>query len=324
MQAGTFPAGVMESATPRWLPRSLVAALAVAGGSLLIAGSLMPWLSLYAGIDTISGSDGTNGRVLAAAGVLSVLAGVVYAWRPSKQLQYGVAFVGFAASGFAAWVLSQLVGTFQQLQGDAFVVASLGMGAFVALGGAVLVLGTIAVPQTAPADARALKQTAATSKQRDARSIMVTGASAFLVSAALIHLSVVGPHLQELTLYAVFFVCAAIAQLIAAVTLTMSRQSRWLVMIVIGNAAIIVVWALSRTVGLPIGPTPGIAESVSVPDVLASLAEGAIVVFSVALLLIRRPLMLNRWGVGSAAVAVAIAAMVMTVMAIMGVQAGGG
>lgn len=53
-----------------------------------------------------------------------------------------------------------------------------------------------------------------------------------------------------------------------------------------GNAVIIVVWALSRTVGLPIGPAPGVAESVPRPAVIASVAEAAIVVLSVSLALI--------------------------------------
>ncbi len=43
--------------------------------------------------------------------------------------------------------LSQLLGTYQQLQADPFAVASLDTGTFVALGGALVVLGVILVPQ---------------------------------------------------------------------------------------------------------------------------------------------------------------------------------
>ncbi len=324
MDAGTLRFGAMESARTRWLPRSLVASLGVAGGSLLIAGSLLPWLSLYAGVDTIRGIDATNGRVLLGAGVVSLAVGLLYAARPSKQLQYALATFGFAVSGFAAWVLSQLIGSYQQLQGDPFVVASLGSGTFVALGGGLLTLGTILVPQLGRATEGRNHSGIAIAGRADARTVPVTAAIAFLVSAALIHLSVVGPHLEESTLYAAFFVGAAIAQLGAAMALTVSRDRRLLLAVAVGNGLVIIVWALSRTVGLPIGPTPGIAESVSVPDVLASLAEAVIVINSVALLLTRRPRMMERWLVGLGATAVCAAVLIITVVAIVGVQSGGG
>ena len=324
MDAGTLRFGALVSAPRRWLPRSPVASLGVAGGSLLIAGSLLPWLSLYAGVDTIRGIDGTNGRVLIGAGVVSLAFGVLYAFRPSKLLQYGLATFGFGVSGFAAWVLSQLLGSYQQLQGDPFVVASLGSGTFVALGGGLLVLGTFLVPQLGRTTEGRGLPAIALGQLADARTILVTGAIAFLVSAALIHLAVVGPHLEESTLYAAFFVSAALAQLGAAMALTMTRDRRLLVGVAIGNALVIIVWALSRTVGLPIGPTPGIAESVSVPDVLASLAEAAIFTSSVALLLSRSPRRMQRWLVALGATAVCAAALVLAVLAIVGVEAGGG
>ncbi len=141
--------GVVGSASMSLAPSGVVAALGMTGGALLILGSLLPWLSLYAGVDSISGIAGTNGRVLLGAGILSAALGILYAVRPSKQLQYGLATFGFGISAFAAWVLSQLIGSYQQLQADPFVIASLGAGAFIALGGGLVVLGTVLVPQRA-------------------------------------------------------------------------------------------------------------------------------------------------------------------------------
>jgi hypothetical protein len=316
--------GEIESALTRGLQRRLVAVLAVAGGSLLIAGSVLPWLSLYAGIDPISGIDGLNGRVLAGTGAVSAAAGLIYLWQPSKQLQYGLAALGFVASGFAAWVLSQALGSYQQLQSDPFVVASLGSGTFVALAGALMVLGTLLVPRSAHASRERSRHMTVPPAQRDARTVLLTGVVAFLVCAALIHLAVVGPHLEESGLYAAFFICAAVAQLVAAMTLTVTRNRRWLMAIALGNALIIVVWAVSRTVGLPIGPTPGVAESVSVPDVLATVAEVAIVTLSAALARTRHPLSVRRWFVGGAVIIVPTIALVIAVVAIIGVQAGAG
>lgn len=227
-------------------------------------------------------------------------------------------------SGFAAWVLSQLLGTYQQLQADPFAVASLGTGTFVALGGALVVLGVILVPQPVLARDVRYEPTKAVGQSGDARVALLIGTVAFLVSAAMIHLAVVGPHLAESTMHAAFFVGAAIAQLVAAMALTMCRHRRLLMTIALGNALVIVVWGMSRTVGLPIGPTPGVAESVSLPDVLAGLAEAAIVMLSLALALIRRPLRVSRPAVGTAAIAVSIVASVITIVAIAGVLAGGG
>jgi hypothetical protein len=301
----------------------MVAALGVVGGSLIIAGAVLPWLSLYAGLDTIRGVDGTNGRVLIGAGALSVIASVIYALRPTKQLHHGIAAFGFAVSAFAAWVLSQLLGSYQQLQSDPFALASLGTGTFVALGGALLVLGTLVVPQRIPSPLER-NQTIAVATRGDARTALLAGTIAFLVCAAMIHLAVVGPHLAESTLYAVFFVGVAIAQLVAAMALTMVRHRRLVLAIAVGNAIVIVVWALSRTVGLPIGPTPGVAESVSLPDVLATIAEAAIVALSLALAVLRRPLTVGRWTVRAAAGTACIIALGVTVVAVIGVQAGGG
>ena len=121
-----------------------------------------------------------------------------------------------------------------------------------------------------------------------------------------------------------FFIGAAIAQLVAAMSLTMTRDRRVLLAIAAGNAVVIVMWALSRTVGLPIGPTPGIAESVSLPDVLATIAEAAIVTLSIALAAIRRPLPVGRWTTGAAGVVASVVALGITIAAIVGVQGGGG
>ena len=87
MDAGSLHNGVITPAPIPWLPRRLVGVLGMIGGALIVAGSLMPWLSLYAGLDPISGVEGLNGRVLIGAGALIVAAGLMYEFRPSKQLQ---------------------------------------------------------------------------------------------------------------------------------------------------------------------------------------------------------------------------------------------
>ena len=51
------------------------------------------------------------------------------------------------------------------------------------------------------------------------------------------------------------------------------------------NAGVVVVWVISRTVGLPIGPDRGIAESAAFLDVLSTVLEVVIVAVAAGLLL---------------------------------------
>jgi len=303
-----------------------VAGIAAVGGALMIGGALLPWLSVYAGLDTFRGVDGTNGRVLLGGGVLALVLGIGYGLGLAHWLRWVIPAVGFAASGFAAWVVAQLLGTYQQLQSDGFVVPSLGAGAFLALTGGVIVLATLLIPH--PADGavpRKATMPAEQSSRSDARNVLLSGAVAFLLCAALIHLAVVGPHLSESSLYAAFFVCAGLAQIVAALALTVRTDRRLLGALAIGNALIIGVWALSRSTGLPIGPTPGAPESVSLPDVLASVAEGLVVVLSITLLRVQgHSLAMKRWLVAVGMVGAGVIATFTTVIAIVGVQSGGG
>jgi hypothetical protein len=85
-----------------------------------------------------------------------------------------------------------------------------------------------------------------------------------LISAA-IHLWVLPAHLQAWWAYGVFFAIAAAAQVLTA-AIALWRPLTWpLVAGVVANAGIIVVWVISRTSGLPLGPpvldmTAGLAD----------------------------------------------------------------
>ena len=72
----------------------------------------------------------------------------------------------------------------------------------------------------------------------------------------------------------VFFIVLTTAEVLVACLLLGRRRRRGLLL---GAAAIsvtpLVAWLWSRTVGLPFGPEPGVAEAVGVPDVLACALE---------------------------------------------------
>jgi hypothetical protein len=306
--------------------RGVLAGVALVGGSLMIGGALLPWLSVYAGLDTLRGIDGINGRVLVGVGVVAVVLALLYAWRPSARLRLALGLAGFSASGFAAWVVAQLVGSYQQLGGDPLVLPSLGAGAFVSLAGGLCLLSTLLMPQAAKEwGARRAPAECQRSSSADARTAMLTATVAFLLSAAMIHLAVVGPHLSESTLSAAFFICAGLAQIAAALLLTVRPYRGLLVALIIGNALVIALWAVSRTAGLPIGPTPGAPEGVSLPDVLATIAEAAVVTLAAVLVWRNRaPLAMRRWIVRGGAAVASFAAAGMAIIAIVGVQSGGG
>ncbi len=305
------------------IPRGATAGLAVVGGGLMIGGALLPWLTVYGGLDVFRGTDGLNGRVLLGAGVASIACGVAYSLRPHPAIRAATGLLGFGASGFAAWVVAQLIGTLQQLATDPFAFPGLGLGTFVALAGGLCTLGVMLIPTShqPPVAAGAVRQPVAGA---DARTIMRTGVVAFLLAAAMIHLAVIGPHLSEVVLYAAFFVGAGAAQVGAALLFTLRPSRRLLVVLIVGNALLIALWAVSRTVGLPFGSSPRVAETVSPPDVLASTAELVVVMVAVAL---SRDWTARPIGHGLARLGVAasgVIAATLAVVGVVGVQAGGG
>lgn len=122
---------------------------------------------------------------------------------------------------------------------------------------------------------------------------VAVGAAGLSLISAGIHLWALPAHLQAWWAYGAFFAIAAVAQVLTAV-ISLWRPQTWpLVGAVVANASIIVVWVISRTSGLPIGPpvmdmTAGLAdptrggygehavgnpESIGLLDTAATLSE---------------------------------------------------
>jgi hypothetical protein len=104
------------------------------------------------------------------------------------------------------------------------------------------------------------------------------------LAAGAIHAVVVPEHLEESLLFGAFFVATAIFQIAWAAMLRDGREwdRRFLTVGVVANAALIVLWAVSRTVGVPVGPEPWMPEPKGVPDVTATVLE--LILIAVALL----------------------------------------
>jgi len=92
-------------------------------------------------------------------------------------------------------------------------------------------------------------------------------------AAAGIHFAVAPEHFQEWWGFGTFFVASGVAQLTWAVA------PRNVAIGIAGNAALIALWAISRTTGLPFGPDAGTPEAVGPVD-LASIALELVAVFA--------------------------------------------
>ena len=117
------------------------------------------------------------------------------------------------------------------------------------------------------------------------RSVLYPVAALSLL-AGLIHLWVVPEHFEEWWGYGAFFLVAAVAQM-AYVSLLL-RWPSWMVLVlgIAGNSAIILLYLLTRVVGIPLfGPEAGEVEGVGFVDVCATASEAAIVIAIGALLL---------------------------------------
>jgi hypothetical protein len=96
--------------------------------------------------------------------------------------------------------------------------------------------------------------------------------------AAAIHYAVAAEHFEEWWGFGLFFIGSAVVQLVWAVVVVASR-SRLLIWVgVIGNAAIVVLWIVTRTVGTLVGPESGTPEPIGLADSVATGFEMTIVV----------------------------------------------
>ena len=104
------------------------------------------------------------------------------------------------------------------------------------------------------------------------------------VAAGVIHAGVVPEHLEEAWIFGLFFILAAGFQIAWAIPAVTSRSSGVYLIGAVANGAMIGIWLLSRTLGVPIGPEPWVAEPAEVLDVVSTGLEVLIVAGSLAIL----------------------------------------
>lgn len=110
-------------------------------------------------------------------------------------------------------------------------------------------------------------------------------AAFFSSVAGIIHAYYMPEHFEMWVGYGVFFLVVTVCQVLLSLVLLAFRPVPRFVLWagILGNAAIIAMWIVARTVGLPYGPMTGEVEEVGVLDLTSKIAELAVIVCLVAL-----------------------------------------
>ncbi len=117
------------------------------------------------------------------------------------------------------------------------------------------------------------------------RPLTAYAAAGLAFAAALIHLWATPEHFEEWWGYGAFFVAAATGQGIFGVALLRGFTRPLLLLAGIwANAAIAVLYVVTRTRGIPLGPHDGTVEDAGVADMAATAVEVGMIVALVALL----------------------------------------
>ena len=110
------------------------------------------------------------------------------------------------------------------------------------------------------------------------RALPMSWWAALSLGAAAIHFAVIPAHFEEWWAFGVFFAVLGWFQAVWPFAY-LDRPTRSLAWIaIVANLATVILWAWSRTAGLPVGPEPGMPEAIGAPDVVATALELALVV----------------------------------------------
>jgi hypothetical protein len=140
------------------------------------------------------------------------------------------------------------------------------------------------------------------------------GAAAMSLGAAGIHFSIIGAHFDEYWVFGVFFVILTWFQVAWSLGILVKRDVRW--MWVLGgavNLAVVGLYLLTRTKGLPIGPEHWSPEAAQFSGVLCTCLEAGIALLALVALRpswsqhrLGRPATLAAGGVAALAVAATV------------------
>ena len=124
------------------------------------------------------------------------------------------------------------------------------------------------IPVTLPAHGRG------TVAGMTTRTLLVRCAALLTAGAALVHVGVAGQHFSEWWAAGLFFLVVAAAQIGWALWVWSRPATRTILLAgAAGSVALVLLWVVSRTSGLPFGPGAGVAEPVGAADVVCGVLE---------------------------------------------------
>ncbi|HEY8201298.1 MAG TPA: hypothetical protein VII47_08085 [Actinomycetota bacterium] len=156
-------------------------------------------------------------------------------------------------------------------------------------------------------------------------SLVLTGVAAASGAAGVIHFAAVGEHWRTYRMAGIFFVLIGAFQVVWAVLIARQPTRVLYLAGAAANAATITVWALSRTTGLPFGPSAGIPQPVGAPDAIATVFEELVVIGLIVLVSVDQdPPPLARRTFREAVALMAVVAIPATIWALSVMHGGGG
>src|SRR5215831_16127886 len=106
-------------------------------------------------------------------------------------------------------------------------------------------------------------------------------AAILTVGAGWIHFAVAPHHLAEYLPFGILFLVVGGAQIVLGVATLLRPSPRVFAGAALVALGCLAVWAVSRSAGLPIGPSVGRTEPLATEDVIASLLEaGSVLLFA--------------------------------------------
>ncbi len=137
--------GTIRFQRPRgW--RAVVGAVALAGGAGVVAGCVLPWVTAFAGLVTIPGTLGDNGKALTAAGILIAATGLWHLITGSTAARWAIGVGGIGVAGYSGDLLIRLAASLRG--GDSMILLRGGPGLWVVAAGGLIAFATLFLPAT--------------------------------------------------------------------------------------------------------------------------------------------------------------------------------
>ncbi len=102
---------------------------------------------------------------------------------------------------------------------------------------------------------------------------LLYGSAALALVAAVIHALVTPEHFEEWWGYGMFFLVVAVTQGVYSAALVRWPRRSLFVVGIVSNLAVIALYAVTRTSGIPVGPNAGEIEKVGMIDIASKAAE---------------------------------------------------